>query len=152
NTTSQGLINLGLVNLSLIEIITPILVEIDPPILVVLMVLHRRKTGRSNLVCDNLRSVTGIPLIEISRSGFRNVSLNIVMINIAIDGGTILVRMTTPASYTTLLDRFYRRGSLGLILLIKEQCFDHIFEFGDIGRDSGGGSARTHFSNNGFAS
>ncbi|GKF50450.1 hypothetical protein Tco_0146917, partial [Tanacetum coccineum] len=50
--------------------------------------------------------------------------------------------MTTPASYTTLLDRFYERGSLGsgslrLILLIKEQCFDHIFEFGDIGRDSG---------------
>ncbi|GKA48859.1 hypothetical protein Tco_0741817 [Tanacetum coccineum] len=36
-----------------------------------------------------------------------------------------------PASYTTLLDRFYGRGSLvsgslGLILLIKEQCFDHI--------------------------
>ncbi|GJS61906.1 hypothetical protein Tco_0656690 [Tanacetum coccineum] len=40
--------HLVLEELELVKIIPSTLVEIDPPILVVLMVLHRRKTGRSN--------------------------------------------------------------------------------------------------------
>ncbi|GKB26736.1 hypothetical protein Tco_0866137 [Tanacetum coccineum] len=101
---------------------------------------------RSNLVLPTLTVGTGIPLVVVNMWLLVTRLLDIVTINVAIGGWTILVRMTTPASYTTLLDRFYGRGSLGLILLIKEQCFDHIFEFEDIGRDSGGGgSVARHF-------
>ncbi|GJV79578.1 UvrD-like helicase, ATP-binding domain, P-loop containing nucleoside triphosphate hydrolase [Tanacetum coccineum] len=40
--------------------------------------------------------------------------------------------MSTTASYTTFLDRFYGSGSLGLVFLIEKQGFHHIFKFGDI--------------------
>ncbi|GJY57398.1 hypothetical protein Tco_0456513 [Tanacetum coccineum] len=67
--------------------------------------------------------VTVVPL----PSPLRDVFLDIVTINVAIGGWTILVRMTTPASYTTLLDCFYRSGSWSLVFLIENQCSNHIF-------------------------
>ncbi|GJS74463.1 hypothetical protein Tco_0707304 [Tanacetum coccineum] len=48
---------------------SPIMLKIDPRFLVVLMVLHRRKSGRSNLVCNHLRSVIGIPLVVVNCGG-----------------------------------------------------------------------------------
>ncbi|GJV26110.1 hypothetical protein Tco_1378805 [Tanacetum coccineum] len=48
--------------------------------------------------------------------------------DVAIGGWTILVRMTTPAGYTTLLDRFYRSGSWSLVFLIENQCSTHNFQ------------------------
>nr|GEX91985.1 reverse transcriptase domain-containing protein [Tanacetum cinerariifolium] len=47
----------------LVEITTSVLIEIVPPIeiiLIILMGLNMRKTGRSNLICNHLRSETGV--------------------------------------------------------------------------------------------
>ncbi|GJY24025.1 hypothetical protein Tco_0397683 [Tanacetum coccineum] len=124
---NQGLINQRLINLALINrgLVGGSLVVIISPVLVVtvlaisLVLLNGRKTGRSNLI-SNRGSVTGISLIEISCRCLSNKFLNIVTINVAIGGGTILVRMSTTTSNTTFLDRFDESGSLGLVFLLEK--------------------------------
>nr|GFD44861.1 hypothetical protein [Tanacetum cinerariifolium] len=46
---------LALIEIRLVEITTQILIEIVPPIEIVLIILMGRKTGRSNLICNHLR-------------------------------------------------------------------------------------------------
>ncbi|GJR64590.1 hypothetical protein Tco_0010655 [Tanacetum coccineum] len=127
-TLGLCLFNLGSLDLTLVIAIPTVLVLV-PTILIVglAVVLHGRKTGWSDLVCHRWRTVTGISLVEICCGSLRDVFLDIVTINVAIGGWTILVRMTTPASYTTLLDCFYRSGSWSLVFLIENQCSNHIF-------------------------
>nr|GFA47652.1 hypothetical protein [Tanacetum cinerariifolium] len=71
---SQSLINLGSMKLALVESrlveITPsVLSKIIPPIEVVLIVLNRRESERSDLVCNHLWMETGVSLIIIGCCG-----------------------------------------------------------------------------------
>nr|GFA15362.1 hypothetical protein [Tanacetum cinerariifolium] len=50
--------------LALVEITTSVLIEIVPPIEIVLIILMGRKTGRSNLICNHLRSETGVSFVR----------------------------------------------------------------------------------------
>nr|GEW03961.1 hypothetical protein [Tanacetum cinerariifolium] len=45
-----------LVEIRLVEVTTSVLIEIVPPIEVVLIILMGRKTGGLNLICNHLRS------------------------------------------------------------------------------------------------
>nr|GEX50185.1 hypothetical protein [Tanacetum cinerariifolium] len=52
-----------LVEIRLVEITTSVMIEIVPPIEIVLINLMGRKTRRSNLICNHLRSKTGVSLV-----------------------------------------------------------------------------------------
>nr|GEY25587.1 reverse transcriptase domain-containing protein [Tanacetum cinerariifolium] len=82
----------GLINKSLIEIVTPILIWNETVLIVplnILVVGHGRKTMRSNLIRHHLRTITGISLVVINCGGLRYIFLNIVTVNVAIGGWTI---------------------------------------------------------------
>nr|GFC52880.1 hypothetical protein [Tanacetum cinerariifolium] len=64
---SWRLINLGsmklaLIEIRLVEITTSVLIEIIPPIEIVLIILMGRETGRLNLICNHLSNALTISL------------------------------------------------------------------------------------------
>ncbi|GJW92589.1 hypothetical protein Tco_0170142 [Tanacetum coccineum] len=69
---SWWLINLGSVNLALVEIVPSVLIVIVSPIeialIISLMVLNGRKTGRSNLICNPLRSYMVLPWLNLPQA------------------------------------------------------------------------------------
>nr|GFB56323.1 hypothetical protein [Tanacetum cinerariifolium] len=98
------------------ELEVPILIWNETVLIVplnILVVGYGRKIRRSNLIRHHLRTITGISLVVVNSRGLRYIFLNVVTINVAIDGWTISVRMITTASNTTLLDFFH--GSKRLI-------------------------------------
>ncbi|GJY03340.1 hypothetical protein Tco_0369280 [Tanacetum coccineum] len=94
--------------------------EPEPEVEAVLLFTNlviRRKTGRSNLVCNHLRSVTGIPLVVVNWT------------------------VVTP-----ILDIVPRAGVGVGIFLIENQCSNHISQLCNIDESFAGvGRARTHF-------
>ncbi|GJQ97620.1 hypothetical protein Tco_0008759 [Tanacetum coccineum] len=71
--------------------------------------------------------------------------LDIVTIDVAISGWTILVRMTTPASYTTLHDAFIVAGEAGFgFFLIEINALTKSLSAQQYRINCWGGEARTH--------
>ncbi|GJZ31156.1 hypothetical protein Tco_0576203 [Tanacetum coccineum] len=80
-------------------------------------ILNREENQEVELV-DHRRSITNLAWFEIGRSGLGHILLDIVMVNVVVSGWTVLIRMTSPTSYTTLFNRFYG-AELGLVLSIE---------------------------------
>nr|GFA38028.1 hypothetical protein [Tanacetum cinerariifolium] len=115
----------GLINRSMVEIVSLILILIETVLIVpliklkILIVRNGRKTRRSNLIRRHRRTIAGISLVVVNCGGLRNEFLNSVTINVAISGW-ITVRMSTTTSYTTFLDCFHGSRSLILTFLVKK--------------------------------
>ncbi|GJS00342.1 hypothetical protein Tco_0316850 [Tanacetum coccineum] len=85
-------------------------------------------------------------LVEIGPQGLGHILLDIVMVNVAISGWTVLIKMTSPTSYTTLFNRFY--GNWGLVLSVENQCPNHVLSSSNITMRFLGWKACTYFSYN----
>ncbi|GJZ79319.1 hypothetical protein Tco_0644156 [Tanacetum coccineum] len=72
-----------------------------------------RKNGRSGLVYNHLRSVSGTSLIEVCCGGLRDVFLNIITIIVAIVAGQLRKQLAPPQVNTTLLDPITGAGAEG---------------------------------------
>ncbi|GJU05457.1 hypothetical protein Tco_1121887 [Tanacetum coccineum] len=81
---SWWLINLGTVNLALVEIVPSVLIVIVSPIeialIIPLMALNGRKTRRSNLICNHLR-MTPPQVTQLCSSALRELGLVSTRIN-----------------------------------------------------------------------
>ncbi|GJV51112.1 hypothetical protein Tco_1446853 [Tanacetum coccineum] len=101
--------------------------RVVPTILIVglVVVLHGRETGRSNLVCHRWRTVTGISLVEICCGSLRDVFLDIVTINVAIGGWTILSihQMKLAAGRKSSYSLLKTNGHASLIDELFGTCF-----------------------------
>nr|GFA82648.1 hypothetical protein [Tanacetum cinerariifolium] len=64
-----GSMKLGLVEIRLIEINTSVLSKTAPPIEMVLIILNERESGRLDLICNHLRTETGVSLVIIGCYG-----------------------------------------------------------------------------------
>nr|GEV42729.1 Gag-Pol polyprotein [Tanacetum cinerariifolium] len=56
------------------------------------------ESGRSNLICNHLRTETGVSLTVIGCCGVRHILLDVVLVNVSAGRGTVLVRMITTAA------------------------------------------------------
>ncbi|GJZ97856.1 ribonuclease H-like domain-containing protein [Tanacetum coccineum] len=117
------LLNLGSLDLTLVVAIPTVLVLV-PTILIVglVVVLHGRKTGWSDLVRHRWRTITGISLVEICCGCLRDVFLDVVS-----------------------------RSWNGDVCLSRVEL-EHIFQFRQHREDTPEVEALYHLANNGFAS
>nr|GFC78428.1 hypothetical protein [Tanacetum cinerariifolium] len=106
-----GSSELALIEVRLVEISTSVLIKVIPPIKIVLIILNGRESGRSNLICNHLRTETGVSLTVIGSCGLRHILLDVVLINVFAGRGTVLVRMITTAGNTTLFNSVDRSRS-----------------------------------------
>ncbi|GJV75875.1 hypothetical protein Tco_1507459 [Tanacetum coccineum] len=104
-----------------------------------------RGKQESNFDLRPTEPITRNSLLKLVPQRLGTHTLGYVMVNVAISGWTVLIKMTSPTSYTTLFNRFYGGGSWGLVLSVENQCPNHVFEFSNNFRlDCRGGRAIPH--------